>query len=59
MKKFKLITISLIIMVGIIFIVGCSSKSKIESAIDDYNKSWQSQDFEKCILCFQKNLKKI
>ena len=41
LKKFKLITVSLIIMLGTIFIVGCSSKSKIESAMDEYNKSWQ------------------
>lgn len=62
MKKFKLITVSLIIMLGTIFIVGCSSKSKIESAMDEYNKSWQNQDFEKMYTMLseksQKNINK-
>ncbi|UOW68927.1 penicillin-binding transpeptidase domain-containing protein [Paraclostridium bifermentans] len=62
MKKFKLITVSLIIMLGTIFVVGCSSKSKIESAMDEYNKSWQNQDFEKMYTMLseksQKNISK-
>lgn len=62
LKKFKLITVSLIIMLGTIFVVGCSSKSKIESAMDEYNKSWQNQDFEKMYTMLseksQKNISK-
>lgn len=47
MKKFKLFTISLIIVSSIIFIVGCTSSSKIESTLNEYIKSCQNQDFEK------------
>ncbi|WP_250673231.1 penicillin-binding transpeptidase domain-containing protein [Paraclostridium ghonii] len=58
MKKFKLFTISLIIVSSIIFITGCTSSSKAENTLNEYIESWQNQDFEKMYVMLSKESQK-
>lgn len=54
----KLIITNLIILLSIVFMVGCTSKSKLESAFNNYTKSWENKDFGKMYSMLSKQSKK-
>jgi penicillin-binding protein 3 len=54
----KLIIVNLIIMLSVVFTVGCGSTSKVENAFNNYVKSWENKDFDKMYSMLSKKSQK-